>query len=220
MKRALDFLVASVVLIASAPLLAVAAVAVVLTDGRPVLFAQERAGRDGRPIRIRKLRTMRVHSTAPEEVGQVGGDHPLVTAPGRVLRRLKLDELPQLLSVLSGSMSLVGPRPALVSDLTTYDDVARRRLEVTPGITGWAQVNGNTALTWPQRISLDVWYVDHHSLMLDLRILLMTVQVLVKGEQPDNDALAQAEEHAARLRGDRAQLDSRTADTPRRGHEA
>ena len=197
-KRGLDVVVASLVLVATSPLVAVAAVCTVLEDGFPVLYRQDRPGRGGRPFPIAKLRSMRVHDTHPKDMGQVDGDHPLVTRTGRIIRRTKVDELPQLLSVLRGDMSLVGPRPGLLEQVDGYDAHQHRRLEVTPGLTGWAQVCGGVALPWPDRIDLDVWYVDHWSLRLDLRILVRTVRVILRGDAVDHQALAAAQAHARR----------------------
>ncbi len=195
-KRLFDIAVAGTLLVLTLPVQALAGLIVALDDGRPVLYQQQRAGKDGVAFRLRKFRTMRVNSTPPEELGPIAAGHPLVTASGRVLRRLKIDELPQLLSVLSGHMSLVGPRPALPEQAERYDEHERRRLAVAPGMTGWAQVNGNTALEWPDRIVLDIWYVDHWSLWLDVVILARTIAVVIGGERPDPRALSRAHDHA------------------------
>ena len=135
-------------------------------DGAPVIFRQERAGLGGEPFRMMKLRTMR---------GGEGTDAERMTRLGRFLRAASVDELPQLLHVLSGKMSLVGPRPLPTRYLPRYSPEQARRHEVRPGITGWAQVNGRNALSWDEKFKLDVWYVDHHSLILDLKILFKTV---------------------------------------------
>jgi len=151
--------------------MAVVAAAVYFSMGRPVLFRQRRAGRRGQPFTLLKFRTMR------EVIGPDGRPLPdgqRLTPLGRWLRRLSLDELPQLLNVLRGDMSLVGPRPLLVEYLDRYTPEQARRHEVRPGITGWAQVNGRNALAWEEKFVLDVWYVDHRTLWLDLRILLRT----------------------------------------------
>ncbi len=202
-KRALDATIAAVLVAGFLPLLACAGIAVLVGDGRPLLFVQRRSGKDGLEFNVRKFRTMRLHDALPEELGQVRDDHELVTRTGRLLRRLKIDELPQLLNVLSGDMSLVGPRPTLPSQVSSYDRFQLRRLEVRPGLTGWAQVNGNATLTWPERIALDVWYVDHWSLGLDLKIMGRTVGVILRGERPDASAISEARKHedSARRRG-------------------
>ena len=195
-KRALDVAVAGVVLLAALPVLALAALAVLAEDGPPVLFVQPRAGRGGRTFRVLKFRTLRVHGLAAHRMPQVRSSDPLVTRVGAVLRRLKIDELPQLVNVLRGEMSLVGPRPTLPDQVAAYDAFQRRRLEVRPGITGWAQVNGNTELSWEERILLDVWYVDHRSLGLDLAVLVRTAGVVLRGERVRGGALEQARMHA------------------------
>ena len=148
------------------PLLAFAALGVLVADGRPVLFRQERAGLSGKPFTMLKLRTMRSGS---------GTDAERMTAFGRFLRATSLDELPQLLHVLSGKMALVGPRPLPTAYLPRYSPEQARRHEVRPGITGWAQVNGRNAISWEEKFRFDVWYVDHRSLALDARIIAMTL---------------------------------------------
>ncbi|RME42568.1 MAG: glycosyltransferase [Caldilineae bacterium] len=178
LKRWLDIIGASVGLGVLSPLLAVIALLIHFDSPGPVFFRQERAGRNGVPFRIIKFRTMRDEPAPPR--GFQSGDDPRITRLGRWLRRLSLDELPQLVNVLKGEMSLVGPRPALPYQIERYNDFQRRRLSVRPGITGWAQVNGRNALTWEEKIALDVWYVDHCSLALDVRILFKTIGVVLK----------------------------------------
>jgi lipopolysaccharide/colanic/teichoic acid biosynthesis glycosyltransferase len=197
-KRTLDLALGSVLLIIAIPLVALAALAILLDDGRPVMFHQERAGKDGSRFRVHKLRTMRRNDLAVDAVGQVGADHDLLLRVGRWLRRLKIDELPQLLNVLRGDMSLVGPRPTVPEQVAAYSPFERRRLIVKPGMTGWAQVHGNVRLTWPDRILLDVWYVDNWTVGLDLGILGRTAAVMLLGEQVDERALEDARLHAAR----------------------
>jgi lipopolysaccharide/colanic/teichoic acid biosynthesis glycosyltransferase len=195
-KRGLDVVLAGLAFAVTAPIQLLAALCIWAEDGRPVLFSQPRAGRDGQPFTVLKFRSMRRHGLVPEEVGQVRADNDLVTRTGRVIRRTKVDELPQLINILRGDMSVVGPRPALVSDLAGYSDFQRRRLRVRPGLTGWAQVNGNVELPWEDRIVLDVWYVDHWSLRLDLKIIARTVAVVVGGERPNPAELEQARVYA------------------------
>jgi sugar transferase EpsL len=178
-KRALDVSVALAGLCVSAPLLAVVAVAIRVTMGRPVCFRQERPGRGGRPFRIVKFRTMR--DTEPGE-DPLTSDAIRLTALGGWLRRTSLDELPTLWNVLSGDMSLVGPRPLLMRYLPRYSAEQARRHEVKPGLTGWAQVNGRNAISWEEKFQYDVWYVDHQSLLLDLRILARTARKVLKRE--------------------------------------
>jgi lipopolysaccharide/colanic/teichoic acid biosynthesis glycosyltransferase len=179
-KRALDIVGASVGLTISAPLLAASALAVRLEDGGPVFFRQERVGLDGRLFDVLKLRTMIVDAHTQGAGYAVDKGDSRITRIGNLLRRTSLDELPQLWNVLRGEMSLVGPRPTLSYQVEQYTERQRRRLEVRPGLTGWAQVNGRASLSWPERIELDVWYVEHRSFALDLRILLRTALVLLR----------------------------------------
>lgn len=176
MRRGADIVVAAVGLLVGLPFLAVVAVSVVVGVGRPVLFRQVRSGRDGAPFTIAKFRTMR----SPLYPGEPDVDR---TPPiGQMLRATSLDEVPQLWNVLVGDMSLIGPRPTLPEQVAHYDAFQRRRLEVRPGITGYAQVKGRNALSWLERIELDVWYIDHRSLVLDLWILATTVAKLLRPE--------------------------------------
>jgi sugar transferase EpsL len=171
-KRGMDVVGAAFGLVLLSPILAAVAVAVRATLGSPVLFRQVRPGKNGRPFTILKFRTMR-----PPREGEVWylTNEQRLTRLGRLLRDTSLDELPELWNVLRGEMSLVGPRPLLVHYLETYTPTERRRHDVRPGITGWAAVNGRHALRFKERLALDVWYVDHWSLALDLRILARTV---------------------------------------------
>ena len=196
LKRAIDVAASGTLLVAFSPLLALTALGIALEDGRPVFYRQLRVGVGEREYSLLKFRSMRVNTMSVDEVGQVRGDHELVTRVGRIIRRLKIDELPQLINVLAGDMSLVGPRPTVASQVRGYDELQRRRLEVRPGMTGWAQVNGNTEISWNERILLDVWYVDHRSLVLDLRILFRTVMVVLVGERPNPNALETASLYA------------------------
>ena len=176
MKRTLDVILAVVALVILSPVLGVVALAIARTDGRPVLFRQIRPGRHGRPFTIVKFRTMRA---AREDEDRYRTDAARVSRLGRFLRSSSIDELPELWNVIRGDMSLVGPRPLLSEYLASYTPRQARRHDVRPGITSWAIVNGRHALTFQERLELDVWYVDHWSLSLDLRILSMTAaQVL------------------------------------------
>lgn len=166
MKRLWETILVLLTMVLWLPLLLTVALTVLVTMGRPVWFRQERAGKGGRPFRILKFRTMRSGE---------GSDTERLTRVGRVLRATSLDELPQLLQVLTGTMALVGPRPLPVRYLPRYTPEENRRHEVRPGITGWAQVNGRNALTWEQKFAHDVWYVDHRSFGLDVKILFRTV---------------------------------------------
>ena len=168
-------------LIVASPLLALAALAIKLEDRGPVLYRQRRVGKDGVDFELLKLRTMVVGA---EKIGAglaVNRGDSRITRTGRLLRRLSLDELPQLWNILRGDMSVVGPRPTLRHQVDSYTPQQRRRLEVKPGLTGWAQVNGRASLPWDQRIVLDVWYVEHRSIWLDLRILARTPLALFHG---------------------------------------
>lgn len=181
-KHVLDRLASAVLLILLWPVLSLIAVAILLESGRPVLFAQTRVGRQERLFRAYKFRTM---VPGAERLGlgtTIAATDDRITKVGAFLRRWSLDELPQLLNILKGEMSLVGPRPTLEYQVTQYSPFQRRRLEVKPGITGWAQVSGRNALPWVKRIELDVWYVDHFSLLLDLRILFRTIGVWLRRE--------------------------------------
>ncbi len=181
LNRAVDVAAAGAALAVSAPLLALAALAIKLEDGGPVLYRQRRVGKDGVEFELLKLRTMVVGAEHQGAGFAVDRGDPRITRTGRVLRRLSIDELPQLWNVLRGDMSLIGPRPTLRYQVERYDDRQRRRLEVKPGLTGWAQVNGRAGLPWEERIELDVWYVDHRSLWLDLKILARTPLALFGG---------------------------------------
>jgi lipopolysaccharide/colanic/teichoic acid biosynthesis glycosyltransferase len=180
-NRALDVAGASLGLTVSAPFLGLAALAIKLEDRGPVFYRQQRVGKDGADFELLKLRTMIVGAERVGAGHAVDAGDERITRVGRVLRRLSLDELPQLWNVVRGEMSLIGPRPTLRYQVERYTARQRRRLEVKPGITGWAQVHGRAALPWAERIELDVWYVEHRSPWLDLRILLRTPLALFGG---------------------------------------
>jgi lipopolysaccharide/colanic/teichoic acid biosynthesis glycosyltransferase len=178
LKRAFDVVGASAALVVLSPVLAVVALLVRVRMGSPVLFRQTRPGRGGRPFVMTKFRTMTDRRGAD---GELLPDAERLTALGRWLRRTSVDELPELLNVVRGDMSLVGPRPLLMEYLPLYTREQARRHEVRPGITGWAQVNGRNAVTWEEKFALDVWYVDHRSFRLDLEILGKTVTQVFGG---------------------------------------
>lgn len=178
-KQVLDFLLSAVFILVLSPLLACLALAVWLSLGRPILFRDVRAGYKGRPFTLLKYRTM---STSRDVRGQLFPDEKRLTKFGQFLRRFSLDELPQLWNVCKGEMSLVGPRPLFLKYLERYTRKQACRLDVKPGITGWAQVNGRNALSWEDRFRLDVWYVDHWSLGLDARIIFRTILKAFGGE--------------------------------------
>jgi lipopolysaccharide/colanic/teichoic acid biosynthesis glycosyltransferase len=180
-NRVLDVAGASLGLALTSPLLAASALAVKLEDRGPVLYRQRRVGKDGEEFELLKLRTMIVGAETRGAGLAVNKGDPRITRVGRLLRRLSLDELPQLWNVVRGEMSLIGPRPTLAYQVERYTGRQRRRLEVKPGITGWAQIHGRAALPWEERIELDVWYVEHRSPGIDLRILLRTPLALFGG---------------------------------------
>ncbi|MCH7747837.1 MAG: sugar transferase [Acidobacteria bacterium] len=180
-KRPFDVVIAAALLVALSPLLILAGLLVKLTSRGPLLFSQERSGRDGVLFRLRKFRTMHGHHT-PDPKELVPLDHPEITPAGRVLRRYKIDELPQLFNVICGDMSLVGPRPTLPDQVERYDAFRRQRLLVRPGITGLAQVNTNATVPWDERILFDIAYVRRCGLLLDLAVLARTIWVLIAGE--------------------------------------
>jgi lipopolysaccharide/colanic/teichoic acid biosynthesis glycosyltransferase len=177
MKRAFDFLASLAALLLLSPVLLAIAVLVRMGIGSPVLFSQPRPGLRGRIFTMWKFRTM---SDTRDADGGLRPDAERMTPLGRALRSTSLDELPELWNVLRGDMSLVGPRPLLVAYLSRYTAEEARRHEVRPGLTGWAQVNGRNATTWEERLQLDVWYVDHRSWRLDMRILLRTVAIVLR----------------------------------------
>jgi len=180
-RRAIDIFVSAALLTLSAPVLAVAMLAIRVESSGPVIYRQRRIGRDGHPFDVLKLRTM---VDGAEHIGAglaVNENDPRITRVGAVLRRWSLDELPNLVNVLRGEMSLIGPRPTLPVQVEQYTERQRRRLELRPGITGWAQVNGRASVPWSQRIELDLYYIEHRSLWLDLKILVRTLAMLLAG---------------------------------------
>ena len=181
MNRLADVAVAGFGLAVTAPVLAVAAAAVKLADGGPVLYRQERVGKDGVPFELLKLRTMVVGAESIGAGAAVNRGDPRITRPGELLRKLSIDELPQLWNVIRGEMSVIGPRPTLAYQVERYTPRQRRRLDVKPGLTGWAQIHGRARLPWDERIELDVWYVENRSPLIDLKILLRTPLALFSG---------------------------------------
>jgi lipopolysaccharide/colanic/teichoic acid biosynthesis glycosyltransferase len=180
-NRAVDVALAGVGLAVASPALAVAAAAIKLDDRGPVFYRQRRVGQDGREFELLKLRTMVVGAEQQGAGYAVNEGDPRITRAGRLLRRLSIDEVPQLWNVVRGDMSIVGPRPTLAYQVERYTPRQRRRLDVKPGITGWAQIHGRARLPWENRIELDVWYVEHRSPWLDLKILARTPRALFAG---------------------------------------
>ena len=202
-RRFLDVLASGMGLAVLSPLFGLMALAIKLDDPGPVFFRQERAGKDGRVFLIFKFRTMVVDETRTNRDVIIPEEDPRITRVGRFLRKTSLDELPQLINIFKGEMSLVGPRPTLPVQVEDYDSWQRRRLLVKPGITGWAQIHGRNALTWPERIELDIWYVEKRSFRLDLKILLETFFVVLNRQgiyrqasenPPAGDAVRQRED--------------------------
>jgi lipopolysaccharide/colanic/teichoic acid biosynthesis glycosyltransferase len=182
LTRLLDIVVGTIALVVTAPLQAIAIVAIRLeTPGHPI-YRQHRVGKDGAPFEMLKLRTMVSGAEFTGAGLALNYGDPRITRVGKLLRRFSIDELPNLVNVVRGEMSIVGPRPTIQVQVDQYTERQRRRLEVKPGLTGWAQVNGRAALPWNERIELDLWYVEHRSLRLDIRIIAMTVRMLVNGD--------------------------------------
>jgi lipopolysaccharide/colanic/teichoic acid biosynthesis glycosyltransferase len=180
-RRLLDIVLSAAALVLTAPLLLAAVIAIKLESRGPALYRQRRSGLDGRPFDMLKLRTM---VDGAEHIGAglaVNANDTRITRVGALLRRSSLDELPNLLNVLRGEMSLVGPRPTLPAQVAQYTERQRLRLSVKPGITGWAQINGRASLPWSERIELDLHYVEHRSLLLDLQILARTPALVLRG---------------------------------------
>ena len=176
MKQIFDILASGVALVVLFPIFAVIGIFIKIDSKGPVFFVQERAGKDGKVFRAYKLRTMADNAEKIDK--RLRKDDPRITRIGKILR-WGIDELPQLINVFKGDMSMVGPRPTLIEQVNRYSKEHRRRLEVKPGITGWALINGRNILSWPEKIELDIWYIDHWSLWLDLKILVKTIWVVI-----------------------------------------
>ena len=189
-KRVLDVAIAAAGGLLAGPLMLAIAVAIRLEDGGPALLRQSRVGLGGEDFDMLKFRTMIADAHQVGTGWLIAERDPRITRVGRLLRKWSLDELPQVFNVLRGEMSIVGPRPTLRYQVDQYTEFQRRRLEVKPGITGWAQIRGRNSLRWPERIELDVWYVDHRSLRLDLLILLRTIPMLAGSAGIYNEARA------------------------------
>jgi lipopolysaccharide/colanic/teichoic acid biosynthesis glycosyltransferase len=182
LRRAFDVAVAAAALTLTSPILALSILAIRLeTPGHPI-YRQRRIGQDGRPFDVLKLRTMVAGAESMGSGLAVNEGDPRITRVGAILRRFSIDELPNLVNVLRGDMAVIGPRPTLPVQVAQYTDRQRGRLQLKPGITGWAQVNGRTSLPWSERIELDLWYIEHRSLRLDLKILVRTAAIVFGGE--------------------------------------
>jgi len=178
-KRIFDVFFALIAIVLLSPVFIVVSILIVVSDGFPVFFTQVRPGREGIPFKLHKFRTMKEVRNKKINIPE---DSDRITKLGKFLRRTSLDELPELFNVLEGKMSIVGPRPLLMRYLERYSDEQARRHEVLPGITGWAQINGRNAISWEEKFRLDIWYVDHWTFCLDIRIILQTIWKVIKGE--------------------------------------
>jgi sugar transferase EpsL len=184
LKRLFDLIAGLILLVLSAPIMIVLSIVILIRLGQPVFFKQQRPGLQGRPFYLYKFRTM---SDALDEHGELLPDQVRMTGLGKMMRKTSLDELPQLVNVVRGELSFVGPRPLLMQYLERYNTEQARRHEVKPGITGWAQVNGRNAISWEEKFEFDVWYVDHRSFLLDLKILWLTLIKVVRVEGISGD---------------------------------
>ncbi|MFP3355716.1 sugar transferase [Planococcus sp. SIMBA_143] len=187
MKRLFDFILSLIALTVLSPVILITALLIRLKIGSPIVFKQQRPGLNNKSFQVYKFRSMTDEKNA---VGQLLPDNVRLTSFGKVMRKLSLDELPQLLNVLKGDMSFVGPRPLLMEYLDLYDERQKKRHDVRPGITGWAQVNGRNAISWEQKFEYDVWYVENRSFWLDIKILFMTVMKVSKSEGISQDGQA------------------------------
>ncbi|MDO6355566.1 sugar transferase [Caloramator sp. CAR-1] len=181
-KRLFDFLLSLILLIVLSPLFLIIAILIKLDSEGEVFFRQERAGLNGKPFMIYKFRTMVKNAEKIGDGYYTGENDPRITKIGRFLRKTSLDELPQLINILKGEMSIIGPRPTLMYQVEKYDDFQRKRLLMKPGVTGLAQVNGRNSLSWPERIKYDVYYVENWNLWMDINIFFKTFLVVLKGE--------------------------------------
>ena len=178
-KRILDFVLSIIIMLVCLPVMLIVGLIIFLTEGRPIFFFHERPGKDGQPFKLIKFRSM---CNARDAEGNLLPDGERITNFGNFIRKTSIDELPELINVLRGEMSLVGPRPLLMQYVDRYSPQQFRRHEVLPGITGWAQVNGRNTISWNEKFMLDIWYIDHWSVWLDIKILLLTVWKVISGE--------------------------------------
>lgn len=191
-KRLLDVILSGIALLFLLPVLLIVAILVKIKLGSPVLFCQERPGKDGKIFKLYKFRTMR--DAVDPKTGEALPDEERMTDFGNTLRKTSLDELPELINIFKGDMSIVGPRPLLVKYLPLYNDIQRRRHEVRPGLTGWAQVHGRNLLSWEERFNHDVWYVDNVSLLVDIKTIFLTVKCVFVREGISSDTSVTMEE--------------------------
>jgi lipopolysaccharide/colanic/teichoic acid biosynthesis glycosyltransferase len=192
LKRFIEAVGSAILLVLTSPVFLLTAATVWLTDFGPVFYRQTRAGIHGCPFELLKFRSMRLNDRPLDSPDEIAGSDPLVTVVGRIIRRLKIDELPQLINVLRGEMSWIGPRPTVLTQIEKYTPFQRRRLDILPGMTGWAQVNGGAEILWSERIILEVWYVDNRSFFVDTKILWKTLVVILRGHKPNLQAVEQA----------------------------
>lgn len=178
-KRLLDIILSAIILILASPLLLLTAVLIFLSYGAPIFFKHERPGKDGLPFKLIKFRSMR---DARDQKGNILPDAERITRFGRFIRRTSIDELPEFYNVLRGDMSLVGPRPLLMQYLKRYSVEQARRHDVLPGVTGWAQINGRNAISWDDKFKYDLWYIDHWTFWLDVKIIFLTIWKVLKGD--------------------------------------
>jgi lipopolysaccharide/colanic/teichoic acid biosynthesis glycosyltransferase len=207
-KRLFDLVLSTLLIVILSPVLLATALLVWLVHGSPVIFRQQRPGYLGKPFICYKFRTMKDRR---DEQGNLLPDEQRLTALGKFLRSTSLDELPELFNVLRGEMSLVGPRPLLMQYLDRYTPEQARRHEVLPGITGWAQINGRNALSWEEKFRLDVWYVDHWSFWLDLKILALTIIKVLRREGISSEGYATAPEFMGSSESDREESEVRSS---------
>ena len=184
LKRLTDILLSFVGLLFFSPLLLIAVIAIFIFLGRPILFVQKRPGYHAKPFNILKLRTMK---DLRDSSGALLPDEERVSKFGNFLRKYSIDELPELINVIKGDMSIVGPRPLLMQYLSLYNEAQKKRHEVRPGITGWAQINGRNNLSWEERFELDLWYVNNHNFLLDLKIIFLTITKVISAENINSD---------------------------------
>lgn len=190
-KRIIDVFASSIGLLLLSPILVIVAILVKIKLGSPIFFTQNRVGKDGRIFKMIKFRTM---LNATDKWGEPLPDEKRLTSFGKLLRSTSLDELPELINVLKGDMSLIGPRPLLVEYLPLYSKEQTRRHDVLPGITGWAQINGRNNISWKDKFNLDIWYVDNQSLIVDIKILLLTISKVIKRDDINQEGEATVED--------------------------